>query len=73
MLFDMEMAMINLGLMDFPYMGVLMGSQEKFCGYGFAAVIVTSSSQFIFLDCIRRKNLSRSSLNRLWHGKYKDG
>ena len=32
----------------FPIMGVLMGFREKFCGYGFAAVIMIPSSQFIF-------------------------
>ena len=48
MLFGMQMATINLSLMDFRYMGVLMGFREKFCGYGFAAVIMIPSSQLIF-------------------------
>ena len=48
MLFDMQMATINLSLMDFRYMGVLMGFRERFCGYGFATVIMIPSSQLIY-------------------------
>ena len=48
MLFDMQMAAINLSLMHFGYMAVLMGFREKFFGYGFATVIMIPSSKLIF-------------------------
>ena len=56
MLFGIEMVMINLSLIDFSYIDVLMSFREKFCGYGFAVVIMISSSHLslLFPECIRK-------------------
>ena len=48
MLFGMQMAMINLSLMDFWVHVCIDGFSRKVLCYGFAAVIMISSPQLIF-------------------------